>query len=128
MGKHLAALIAALAGEPATPLADLTMLDPTERHHLLTAWNGEQTASVTASLPELFERQAARTPDAVAVTCADISITYAELNTRANRLAHQLIGAGARPERLVALILPRSIDLVVAILAVVKTGAAYVPI
>ncbi len=86
---------------------------------------GESAAS---TLPELFERQVRLTPENVAVSCAGRSVTYRELNARANRLAHLLIARGAGPERLVALLLPRSIELVVAVLAVLKTGAGYLPI
>ncbi|MFY0510302.1 non-ribosomal peptide synthetase [Streptomyces anulatus] len=78
-------------------------------------------------LPELFQRQAARTPHAVAVRSGGQELTYAELNTRANRLAHHLIGRGIGPEHLVGVRLPRSADLVVALLGILKSGAAYVP-
>jgi amino acid adenylation domain-containing protein len=83
---------------------------------------------VAATLPELFERQARLTPDNVALSADGRSMTYRELNARANRLAHLLIARGVGPERLVALLLPRSADLVVAILAVLKAGAGYLPI
>ncbi|MEU4898133.1 amino acid adenylation domain-containing protein [Streptomyces sp. NPDC044780] len=81
-----------------------------------------------ATLPDLFAAQAARTPSAVAVSDGATSLTYAELNRSANRLAHLLITRGAGPERLVALALPRSADLIVAVLAVLKSGAAYLPL
>jgi non-ribosomal peptide synthetase component F len=67
-------------------------------------------------------------PDAIALVFENTSLTYAELNERANRLAHHLIAQGAGPERFVALALPRSIDLVVGLLAILKAGAAYVPL
>jgi amino acid adenylation domain-containing protein/non-ribosomal peptide synthase protein (TIGR01720 family) len=128
MATHLTALLNALATNPDHRLADLHMLTPAEQHQLLTTWNGTESSAVTTTLPVLFERQVASTPDAIAVTCGSDSLTYAELNKWANRLAHKLIEAGAGPERFVALILPRSLDLVVAVLAVLKTGAAYVPL
>ncbi|MFF5672696.1 amino acid adenylation domain-containing protein [Streptomyces hygroscopicus] len=81
-----------------------------------------------ATLPDLFAAQAARTPSAVAVSDGETSLTYAELNRSANRLAHLLIARGAGPERLVALALPRSADLIVAVLAVLKSGAGYLPL
>ncbi|HEY4460901.1 MAG TPA: amino acid adenylation domain-containing protein, partial [Pseudonocardiaceae bacterium] len=124
MAAHLARLLTGLAADPHRPLGTVPMLDPAEEHRLLTEWNGHEVSTVRATLPELFERQAAKTPDAIAVG----TMTYAELNTRANRLAHHLIAQGARPERFVALILPRSTDLVIAILAVLKSGAAYLPL
>jgi amino acid adenylation domain-containing protein len=80
------------------------------------------------SLPELFQAQVARSPEAAAVVFEDVSLSYAELNARANQLAHGLIAHGAGPEQVVALAVARSADLVVALLAVLKTGAAYLPI
>ncbi|MEI5103115.1 amino acid adenylation domain-containing protein [Streptomyces sp. PmtG] len=80
------------------------------------------------TLPEAFEAQVARTPDAVAVIAEDETLTYAEFNRRANQLAHWLVEQGAGPEQLVAVRIPRSVDLLLAVYAVVKAGAAYVPI
>jgi amino acid adenylation domain-containing protein len=77
---------------------------------------------------ELFEAQAERTPDAIAITCEKQSLTYAQLNVRANQLAHFLRNRGAGPEVLVAMYMDRSLDMVAAILAIVKAGAAYVPL
>ena len=84
--------------------------------------------ALETSIAAMVEAQVARTPDGVAVVHAADEVTYAELNRRANRLAHHLVARGIGPERLVALLLPRSVDLVVAMLAVLKTGAAYLPI
>src|SRR5207244_2885934 len=81
-----------------------------------------------ATLPELFETQVARTPDATAVVCGESRRSYAEVDRAANALAHLLIRAGAGPERIVALAVPRSVEIVVAELAVAKAGAAYLPI
>ncbi|WP_443041207.1 amino acid adenylation domain-containing protein [Streptomyces sp. B21-108] len=86
------------------------------------------TTAAPTHLADLFERQAGRTADAVAVVASDATLTYAELDGRANRLAHLLTAHGAGPERMVALALPRSAELVVCVLAVLKTGAAYVPL
>ncbi|SEG94853.1 amino acid adenylation domain-containing protein, partial [Thermomonospora echinospora] len=93
-----------------------------ERTGLLAGESGR------ATIPALFEAQASQTPDAVAVTFGGASVTYGELNAAANRLARLLVERGAGPERFVALALPRSIDLVVGVLAVLKAGAAYVPV
>lgn len=79
-------------------------------------------------LHALVQEQAHRTPERLAVTCGDMTLTYAELNARANRLAHYLIARGAAAEEFVALALPRSVDLAVTLLAVLKSGAAYLPV
>ncbi|MFE2753051.1 non-ribosomal peptide synthase/polyketide synthase [Actinosynnema sp. NPDC059335] len=110
------------------PIGRIDVLDPAERHRVVVEWNDTAHAVPDATLPELFEAQVRRTPHAKALVCDGESLTYAELNARANRLAHHLLDRGARPERLVAVALPPSTDLVVALLAVLKTGAAYVPI
>ncbi|TCO54192.1 non-ribosomal peptide synthase/polyketide synthase [Actinocrispum wychmicini] len=128
MATHLVTLLSGAVDTPDVPVARLPMLTDAERHQVLVEWNGTDHSTVSVTLPELFEAQVARTPEATAVTFGGEHLTYAELDKRANRLAHKLIAQGAGPERFVALALPRSADLVVAILAVLKTGAAYVPI
>ncbi|WP_369381995.1 amino acid adenylation domain-containing protein [Streptomyces sp. cg36] len=108
------------------PLARTTLLHPEELPGYAAA---ESTPTAPdAVLSTRFEAQAARTPDAVAVTHEDTRLTYAELNARANRLARLLVERGAGPGGVVALALPRSAELVVALLAVVKSGAAYLPL
>ncbi|MEO3871997.1 amino acid adenylation domain-containing protein [Nonomuraea sp. B12E4] len=110
------------------PLREIDLLDPAERDQVLTAWNDTAAAVPSASVTARFEAQAARTPNAVALEAGRDTLTYAELNARANRLARALVAGGAGPERIVAIALPRTADLVVAALAVLKTGAAYLPI
>ncbi|MEU6482396.1 AMP-binding protein, partial [Streptomyces sp. NPDC047017] len=95
---------------------------------MLVEWNDTVRAVPDVTLPELFEAQVARTPGAVAVVCGGVELSYAELNARANRLARHLVACGAGPERLVAVALPRSVDLFVALLAVLKSGSGYVPV
>lgn len=99
-----------------------------EPHRILAAWSDTVHEVPRTTLPDLFAAQVARTPQSCAVMFDGAVLSYAELNTRANQLAHHLIGRGVGPERLVALAVPRSFELVVAVLAVVKAGAAYLPI
>ncbi|MFC9133436.1 amino acid adenylation domain-containing protein, partial [Streptomyces sp. NPDC057099] len=122
------ALERALDGGPELPLDAVDVLSAEERRRLLVEWN--DTALVVPDAPgaELFHAQVAATPDAVAVVLGDVELSYAELDERANRLAHVLLGQGVGAESVVALCLPRGIELIVTILAVWKTGAAYLPI
>ncbi|WP_275416281.1 non-ribosomal peptide synthetase [Streptomyces sp. SID13666] len=125
--RLLTVLRAVTTADPTQPVGRIDLLTDEDRTALLgMAADAPPVAETT--LPGLFEAQAERAPDAVAVTCDDTALTYAELNTRANRLAHLLITHGIGPEHNVALALPRSTDLVTAILAVLKTGAAYLPL
>ncbi|MFE7838953.1 amino acid adenylation domain-containing protein [Streptomyces sp. NPDC057474] len=127
---RLLRLLDAVADDPDTTVGRVELLDPAERRRVLDECNetaGTQT-DPDERVPELLQRQVARTPDALALVHDDQSLTYAELNARANRLARRLVAQGAGPERIVALRLPRSLDLYVAVLAVLKTGAAYLPV
>ncbi|MFD8699134.1 amino acid adenylation domain-containing protein [Kitasatospora purpeofusca] len=120
-------LLAAAAADPAAPIGTLDILAPEERARLAEDWNATAAPVRTGSLPGLFAAQAARTPDAVALAHDGGEVGYAELDARANRLAHHLIAAGVGPESPVALLMERSVDLVVATLAVLKAGGCYVP-
>ena len=128
LAARLTRLLAQAVQDPARPVSDLDVLTPAERRTLLHDWNDTARDIPGAAVPELFEAQAARTPDAPAVICGRTQVSYAELNARANRLARHLVSLGAGPERLVAVAMPRSADMVVAVLAVLKAGAAYVPV
>ncbi|MGW4401272.1 non-ribosomal peptide synthase/polyketide synthase [Amycolatopsis nivea] len=128
LSDWLRILLAGIAATPARPLGRLPWITADERDRVLREWNPVAVAPPEPTLHRLFAAQAARAPHAVAVTCEGVQLTYQELDRRANRLAHRLIAEGAGPERLVALRLPRSADLVVAILAVLKSGAGYLPI
>jgi amino acid adenylation domain-containing protein len=127
LAARLTRLLRQAARDPGRPLSTLDLLTPAERREL-AHWNDTAQVIPEVTLPELFEAQVARTPDAPAVVQAGVTISYAELNARANRLARLLIDRGAGPERLVAIAMPRSADLIVAVLAVLKSGAGYVPV
>ncbi|MGW0538458.1 amino acid adenylation domain-containing protein [Streptomyces sp. NPDC003032] len=121
-------ILTVLTDSEETPVGGLDLLLPGERERLLALGAGQETTPAEGTLAELFEAQARRTPDAVAVVSDGRSLTYAELDARAGRLAHWLAGRGVAPESFVALALPRGVDLVVAVVGVLKAGAAYVPI
>ncbi|MGW7047349.1 amino acid adenylation domain-containing protein [Streptomyces avermitilis] len=124
----LAGLVDALATDDGTGAAalDVNVLPAGDRQRL-AEWNDTATPLPHETLPAAFEAQVARTPDRTALVFEGRTLSYAELNARANRLAHWLIERGAGPGQRVAIRMPRSFDLVVAVHAVVKTGAAYLP-
>ncbi|WP_143664382.1 non-ribosomal peptide synthetase, partial [Streptomyces sp. NRRL B-24572] len=126
--RRLLLLLDVVTEAPDRPLSRVELLDAEERHRILEEWNATAHPVPRATLPALFEAQAARTPGATAVVHGATRLTYAELNTRANRLAHLLIERGAGPEGFVGIALPRSELTVLAVLAVLKSGAAYVPV
>ncbi|MEU7584658.1 condensation domain-containing protein, partial [Streptomyces sp. NPDC041068] len=128
MAAQLVRLLAAAAAEPARPVGELEILSAEDRERTLVEWNDSARDVAEGTLPELFRAQVARTPQAVAAVYDTTELTYAELDERANRLAHHLVDLGVGPERIVAVALPKSIDLVVAQLAVVKAGGAYLPV
>lgn len=126
---RFANVLASLAGaDPALPAGRVAVLGGAERDHVLRVGEGETREVPCDDVADLFEAQAARTPHAVAVVHGDVELSYRELNERADRLARRLVSMGAGPERFVALAMPRSSETVVALLAVLKTGAAYLPI
>ncbi len=103
-------------------MRDLDLLSVEERARLLSEWNATGHAVPGETVPDLFEAQVRRTPDAVALVHGDEMVSYAELNRRANRLAHALIGRGIGPESVVGIALPRSVSMVVSVLGVLKAG------
>ncbi|GAA3379184.1 hypothetical protein GCM10020367_61730 [Streptomyces sannanensis] len=123
-----ARLLEAVAADPERPVGAIEILSAPERHELLQARNDTTAELPDISVPELFEVRVREIPDAVAVVAEDATLTYGELNAHANRLAHALIRRGVGPEDVVALALPRSARFVTAMLAVLKTGAAYLPV
>ncbi|HYR09716.1 MAG TPA: amino acid adenylation domain-containing protein, partial [Longimicrobium sp.] len=130
--RHLAYLrrvLEAMADDDLQAVDALPLLPEAERRLVLEEWNRTEAGYPRGlCMHELFEAQVRRTPDAVAVVSGDRSLTYAELNARANRLARRLAALGAGPERIVALALARSVEMVVALLAVNKAGAAFLPV
>ncbi|GAA3125429.1 hypothetical protein GCM10017687_44780 [Streptomyces echinatus] len=114
--------------DPHAPVGTVSALHPAERRALLTEYAGPTVTPPPATLTELLDRQARATPDAVAVTFEDTGVTYRELAERSGRLARLLTERGAGPERFVAVAVPRSLELVVALVAVLRAGAAYVPV
>ena len=124
-------ILVGMAGDPVRRLSSMDLLDEAE-HVRLGGWSNRavltQAAGSVGSIPVLFGAQVARVPEAVAVSFAGQSVTYRELDEASNRLAHLLVGLGVGPGQRVALLFSRSVEAVVSILAVLKTGAAYVPI
>jgi len=129
LAGHFHTLLCQCVATPDHPISALLLLGPNEQHQLLVEWQASATAELAdVCLPTLVERQAARTPDAIALHVDADHMTYQELNRRANQLAHQLRSLGVGPEVRVALCLERSSELVVALLGVLKAGGAYVPL
>jgi amino acid adenylation domain-containing protein len=128
MAGHLAAVLQAAAADPARRVSTLPRMTDAEEAEL-RGWN-RTAADVpsTDTLHGLFEAQAARTPDAVAVVCEREMVTYAQLEARANRLARRLVSMGAGAESRIGLCLERGVEMVVAILGTLKAGAAYLPL
>ncbi|MEV0089876.1 condensation domain-containing protein, partial [Saccharopolyspora sp. NPDC050642] len=122
---RLVEILRTVVDEPDQHVGRIDILTDAEHHRLLEESSGSRTSVPAVTLPELFEAQVVRAPEATAVVCGGESVTYAELNARANRLARCLVARGVGPESVVALALPRSVDMVVAVLAVLKAGAAY---
>lgn len=117
-----------LPTEPMFPAPESKVLSERERHQVLVEWNRTPHEVEPATLPDLFEARVGATPNAVAVEFKDHTLTYSQLNARANQLAWHLISQGIGPEDIVALAIPRSHELITAVLAIMKAGAAYLPL
>jgi amino acid adenylation domain-containing protein len=129
LAGHFRNLLASAPESLDARVSQLPMLAPGEREQLLKGWNRTRTDYPRrASIHSLFEEQAARTPGRAAVVCGDEQLSYAELNERANRLARHLLSEGCEPGSPVGLCVERSAGMVVAILAILKAGCAYVPL
>ncbi len=129
MASHFTRFLNAAVASPQMPLCLFPILDEQERQQLLLEWNStDQPYEAEATAHKLFERQAARTPQAMALLSGDQWITYGELNERANQLAHYLAGLGVGPEVKVGICLERGLQMFMGLLGILKAGAAYVPL
>ena len=121
-------LLTAVTADPHRPISAAPILSEAEHTRVITTWNATSPAPTPSTVPALFAAAVAATPDAEAVRCEADSLTYAELDRRSTALAAHLRTLGAGPERFVAVAVPRSVEMVVALLAVEKAGAAYLPV
>jgi aspartate racemase len=126
---HFKSILETVVRDPAVRLHELPLLSAAEEEKLLVEWNDTETPySEGACLHQLVEAQVERTPEAVAVVCENEQLTYRELDTKANQLAHHLRGLGVGAEVRVGICMERSLELIVAMLGVLKAGAAYLPL
>ena len=125
---HFALILARLIVAPDRPVCSISILSDAERDRVLVEWNDTNRSYPSEkTLPELFESQVERTPDAIALVFGENRLTYRELNARASRLARQLRNSGVGPDVLVGICAERSLELVVGLLGILKAGGAYVP-
>jgi amino acid adenylation domain-containing protein len=129
MAGHFVTILAAIVANPSERIDQLPMLTAVEQHQLFVEWNDTQADyPQDKCIHQLFEQQVKFTPDAVAVIFENQQLTYGELNTQANQLAHYLQDIGVKPEVLVGIYLERSLSIIVTLLAVLKAGGGYVPL
>ncbi|MEU5402893.1 amino acid adenylation domain-containing protein [Streptomyces sp. NPDC005963] len=129
LAGHWQRVLGAAVADPRTPIDRLALLTPEEHHQVLTEWNDRGTAVPAAgTLADAIAAQVARTPDAIALVHRGGQLSFADLDRRANRLAHLLRTFGAGPDTLVGVCLDQGLDQAVSLLAVLKSGAAYVPL
>lgn len=125
----LQSIVAALQQAPQGPALALSILPESERRQVLASFNATQiTYPQEKLLHEMFEEQVQRSPNALAVVCSDKHLTYAQVNDRANQLANVLLQYGVRPDDFIAIYLERGVEMIVALLAVLKAGGAYLPL
>nr|BFE81277.1 hypothetical protein GCM10020093_038780 [Planobispora longispora] len=122
IASRLVRVLEAVAVDPGLRLGQIEVLEAAERELIVGAWAGTGSVPVSATVPERFAEVVAGSPDAVAVVCGPVALTYAQLDGRAGALAGVLAGLGVGPERCVALLVPRSVELVVAVVGVVQAG------
>lgn len=126
--EHFKVLLTSIAANPERPIAALPLMEEGEQAQVILDWN--ETTAVYPQIPvhQQFEQQAAQTPEAIAAEFPDKSVTYAELNRRANQLAHVLQKEGVAPDVKVALSVERSLEMLVGLLSILKAGGTYVPL
>jgi amino acid adenylation domain-containing protein len=125
---HFGVLLKSVAEDPNQRIEEIQLLTEPERHQLLVEWNRTEREYPDKCIHELFEMQAERTPEAIAVVSEDRQLSYAELNAQANRLANHLRSLGVGPDVTVGLCVERSLDMMVGLLGILKAGGAYVPL
>ncbi|WP_344367990.1 AMP-binding protein, partial [Streptomyces indiaensis] len=128
MAEALNLLLAQVVEDPSTRLSTVDVVLPDERRRVVLEWNDTGVPVAPSTVLGLFEEQVVRSPDAVAVVQGGVSVSFAELDVRANRLAHYLRAQGVGAESVVGLCLPRGVETLAGMLAVWKAGAAYVPV
>ena len=128
LAGRLAGVLGQVAADPGLRVSQVGVLSPAERRQIVAGWNDTATELAGLTLGELVTAQAARTPDAPAVICGEVAWSYAGLDAASGRIAGYLVGLGAGLEQVVAVAVPRSAEMVAAVLGVAKTGAAYLPI
>ncbi|MGR6522271.1 amino acid adenylation domain-containing protein [Rhodococcus erythropolis] len=128
IGKRLISVLEAMVADPSVRVGDVDMFDSGERSLVLESWNGTAHEVADVSLVDVFDAQVEASPDAVAVSFEGVSLSYAEFDSRVNRLARYLVSVGVGPESLVGVAVRRSVDLLVAVYGVLKAGGGYVPV
>jgi amino acid adenylation domain-containing protein len=129
MAGHFSVLLEQIVEQPEQVIGDFSILTETEKHQILEEWNRtEVDYPLDKCIHQLFEEQVEKTPDNIAVVYEDQQLTYRELNSRANQLAHYLKELAVKPDTLVGICVERSLEMIVGILAILKAGAAYVPL
>lgn len=128
MIAHLTNLLQGIVEHPDAPIHSHELMPEDEKYRILTEWNATEVEYTALPLHHLVEQQVERTPDAVAVKLGDAQLTYAELDRRANQVAHVLIQQQVKPDDLVGLCIDRSLDMIVGLLGILKSGAGYLPL
>ncbi|MEE7624536.1 amino acid adenylation domain-containing protein, partial [Methylobacter sp. Wu8] len=129
MAEHYRVLVEGIADQPELRINDFPLMRDKDRTRIIEEWGAKRAAYAPGKcLHQVFESRVEKTPDATALTFENRSLTYRELNERANQLAHYLIGFGVRPDNLIGLYVERSLEMVIGLLGILKAGCAYVPL